>query len=101
MSKLVSFEVTIASNVKPSDTILLVKLQTKSNSREIEVGGGNLVTGLKTGFREKDIVRTSIEELKHFDGMTTYKVTPGSALFAGEYAIVVGGVFYDFGADGK
>jgi hypothetical protein len=101
VSKTVSFEVTIASNVNPSDTILLVKLQNKSSSREIEVGGGNLVTGLRTGFRDKDIVRTSTAEMKRSNGMTTYKVTPSSALLAGEYAIVVEGAFFDFGVDGK
>ena len=96
-----AFEVGGLGDANPSDVVALVKLKTKSETREIEVGRGG-ITGTSTGFRKDDLVAVSIEELPGSADQThkSYRVRTVSPLPPGEYALVYGGaMYYDFGID--
>jgi hypothetical protein len=96
-----AFEVGGLGDANPSDMVALVKLKTKFETREIEVGRGG-ITGTSTGFRKEDLVAVSIEELPDSVNQShkTYRVRTVSPLPPGEYALVyAGAVYYDFGID--
>jgi len=105
-------------NVNASDVIIVVKLQSKSDKREIQ-------TGQKTfsGFRKEDVVPVTFQEIPSTNGTTgkLYRIKFPIPLGAGEYAVfcssssasatlfagiqlptVAGqGTYYDFGVDPK
>jgi hypothetical protein len=96
-----AFEVTLPSNVNPSDIIALIKLTPKSDRREIETGRGS-ITGVSSGFRKDDLVALSIEEAGDTGGNSfkVYRAKVVSPLQPGEYALVTQvGAYYDFGVD--
>jgi len=112
------FEYLLAGNVNISDIVFVLRLKTKSDSREVE--------GMQrtfTGFKKEDIVPATFEEVPLPAGSESagklYKIKV-SGLAPGEYAIAVNqaavgasafggvyatgqfsGVYYDFGVDGK
>lgn len=95
------FEVTLVSNVNPTDVIALVRLTPKSDRREIETGRGG-ITGVSSGFRKSDLVPISVEEAQGTGGANfkVYKAKVVSPLQPGEYALVTqAGGYYDFGVD--
>lgn len=95
------FEVTLASNVNPSDVIALVKLTPKDDRREIETGRGG-ITGVSSGFRKGDLVPLTIEEAVGAGGSSfkVYRAKVVGGLQPGEYALVTQvGAYYDFGVD--
>jgi hypothetical protein len=93
------FEVGIPADANPSDVVALVKLNPKSDRREIETGRGS-ITGISSGFRKEDLVPTSLEEIPGGTGQKTYRIKPVNAMPAGEYALVYGrAAYYDFGID--
>jgi uncharacterized caspase-like protein len=109
------FEYLLTTNVNISDIVFVLKLKTKSDSREIE--------GMQktfTGFKKEDTIAATFEEVPLPAGIETtgklYKIKV-SGLAPGEYAIAINqtvaafggvystgqfqGVYYDFGVDGK
>ena len=106
------------ASVNASDVIIVVKLQSKSDKREIQ-------TGQKTfsGFKKEDTVPVTFQEIPATGGASgkLYRVRFSSPLAAGEYAVyysassasptlfagiqlptVAGqGTYYDFGVDPK
>ncbi|HSU26187.1 MAG TPA: caspase family protein, partial [Pyrinomonadaceae bacterium] len=112
------FEYLLTSNVNISDIVFVLKLKSKSDSREIQ--------GMQktfTGFKKEDTVPATFEEVALPAGSESagklYKIKV-SGLAPGEYAIAINqsaaaasafggrfstgqfaGVFYDFGVDGK
>jgi hypothetical protein len=109
------FEYLLTTNVNISDVVFVLKLKTKSDSREIE--------GMQktfTGFKKEDTMQATFEEVPMPAGTEPsgklYKIKV-SGLAPGEYAIAINqavaayggmytagqfsGVFYDFGVDGK
>ena len=112
------FEYLLSGNVNISDVVFVIKLKSKSDSREVE--------GMQktfTGFKKEDTVAATFEEVPLPAGTESagklYKIKV-SGLAPGEYAIAVNttvaassafggvytgrqfmGVYYDFGVDGK
>jgi len=109
------FEYLLTSNVNISDIVFVIKLKSKSDSREVE--------GMQrtfTGFKKEDTVQATFEEVSAPAGAESggklYKIKV-SGLAPGEYAIAINqtaasfggmysarqftGVYYDFGVDGK
>lgn len=71
----------------PSEFIL-VKLDSKSDKRELYTGSANVYTGTSWGVDEKNIVRFSIEILSDYE----FKVIPEQPLPAGEYCFLYQGM---------
>jgi hypothetical protein len=95
------FEVTLVSNVNPTDVIALVRLTPKSDRREIETGRGG-ITGVSSGFRKSDLIPISVEDAQGAGGTNfkVYRAKVVSPLQPGEYALVTqAGGYYDFGVD--
>lgn len=89
----------IDKDANPSDVVAVVKLEPKSDTREIEQGRGS-ITGVSTGFRKQDLIATTIEEAGMNAGQRLYRIKLVNPLVPGEYALVVrGGAYYDFGID--
>ena len=97
------FELGISSDLKISDAVYLVRLQSSKTTRRSEVMRmGDL--GGSTGARKKDMLPIRIQELPDRTppvfGITFYRLTPASKLAPGEYALVVNGnLYYDFAVD--
>jgi hypothetical protein len=98
-----SFEASTPSNAYPTDQIGLVKLTPKSDKREIETGKIATFSPGSSGFKTKDIVPIAIEEIKEQNTSGSfykrYSIKTVNPLPPGEYALVVGGSYYDFGVD--
>lgn len=98
------FEISLPSDLNATDQLVLIKLNPKSDRREIEVGRGGL-TGTSTGFNKSAIVPTTFEEVKTqaIGGgvkYTMYHVKVINPLPPGEYAFVPRNTYYyDFGID--
>jgi len=93
------FEILIDKDANPSDVVAVVKLEPKSDTREIEQGRGS-ITGVSTGFRKQDLISTTIEEAATNQGQKLYRIKMVNPLVPGEYAVVVrGAAYYDFGID--
>ena len=94
------FEVSIMADANPSDTIAIVKLDVKSDRREIETVKAG-ITGVKTGYPKDRAQPISIEEVP--SGASghhkPYRIRLANSLPPGEYAIIVYGAYYDFGID--
>jgi hypothetical protein len=111
----VEFEYLLTGNVNVSDVIVVLKLKSKSDSREIQ--------GMQrtfTGFKKEDTVAATFEEVPLPAGSESvgklYKIKV-SGLSSGEYAVAINqsvaaygglysagqfqGIFFDFGVDGK
>lgn len=98
-----AFEGSIPNNVNPTDQVALVRLTQKKDTREIETGRYGVLSGNRTKSNQKDIVPITIEEIKEQNASRStskqYNIKPVNPLPPGEYAIVVGGVYYDLGVD--
>lgn len=73
------------------NSIVLVKLHKKSNSRRLRTGKYGLAAGVQTGIAQKDVIPVSIEEDEEEDGV--FSIKPKEELEKGEYA------FYYLGKD--
>lgn len=96
------FELYLPNDVYPADHVMLVKLIVKSDRREIQTLEVGAFTDAKSGYRKKDILPTTIEELQTQTVAGAYKlhrVKVISPLPSGEYALVVDNVYYAFGVD--
>jgi hypothetical protein len=96
------FEVSLPSDINPSDSIVLVKLSVKSDRREISVASGRI--GVSSGINKDDMLPISIDELptKTISGLPykTYRVNVVKPLPSGEYAVMFQNtLYYDFGVD--
>jgi hypothetical protein len=97
------FEVGLPSDVNAADQLVLIKLNPKSDRREVEIGRAG-ITGSSVGFRKEAIVATTFEEVKPLTvggGLkyTLYRVKVVSPLPPGEYAFAPRSLYYDFGVD--
>ncbi|MDQ3800451.1 MAG: hypothetical protein M3384_13465 [Acidobacteriota bacterium] len=99
------FLVRVPGNLNPSDYVALVKLDAKSDRREVEIGKasvGILSVKSKSGFSKNSIVPITLEEItgKESGGFKFYRVKTASPVSANEYALVIQGAqFFDFGVD--
>ena len=95
------FEINIDKDANPSDIVTVVKLQPKSETREIETVRGG-ITGASSGFRKEDLLPIVIEETSSANrAYKLYRIKLVNALVPGEYAFVYRGyAYYDFGVDG-
>ena len=92
------FEVTLPLDLKPSDTIALVKLSVESKRRQVLTAGG----AGPSGFSKDDLIPITIEPAgpRSTERERTYKVTTAAPLAQGEYALVVFiSNYYDFALD--
>jgi hypothetical protein len=74
----------------PNDTIgnyIIVRMNGKSDRRELEVSSAGGAVGAKVGVRAEDVVKTSSEDL----GNRHYKITCHKELKKGEYIVYVVG----------
>lgn len=99
-----TFEISLPSDVNAADQLVLIKLNTKSDRREIEIARGGAL-GTSTGFRKDSIVPITFEEIKTqtLGGAaryTLYRVKVVNPLSPGEYAFAPQNFYYDFGVDG-
>jgi hypothetical protein len=98
------FEISLPADAHPSDLVALVKLDIKSDRREVETFSVG-VTGVKSGFPKGRTLPIDIEEVstegKERQGFfKLYRVKPGSSIAPGEYALVIQGItYFDFGVD--
>jgi hypothetical protein len=96
------FEVGLSADLNPSDYVTLVKLNVKSDRREIEMSRAG-ITGVSSGFRKEDMIPVVLEELQASAGggrLKSYRVKTVNPIPPGEYALAVGGsLLYDFGVD--
>lgn len=98
------FEIGLPSDAQPSDVVALVKLDIKSDRREVETLSVG-VTGAKSGFPKGRTIPINIEEVsaegKETSGyLKLYRVKLVSPIAPGEYALVTqGSTYYDFGVD--
>lgn len=98
------FEVKLMSGFSASDQLVLIKVNPKSDRREIEIArtGG---LGGSSGFRKEVIVPTTFEEIKTQTvtggvRLTHYRVKVINPLPPGEYVFVPQiQTYYDFGVD--
>jgi len=90
----------------PAD-YLAIRLERKSNSREVGVGSVG-ITGASGGFEDKDLVRFSTARLAPRKFLVKFEQAllpgeycfyPASALHASETGVNVSGRLYDFGID--
>ena len=98
-----TFEANVANNVYPTDQIGLVKLTPKSDRREIVTGKVATFGRGSNGFKKNDVVSIAIEEIKEQNtsgsSYKRYSIKTVNPLPPGEYALVVSGIYYDFGVD--
>jgi hypothetical protein len=97
------FEVGLPSDVNAADQLVLIKLNPKSDRREVEIGRAG-ITGSSMGFRKEAIVATTFEEVKPLTvgggfKYTLYRVKVVGPLPPGEYAFAPRNLYYDFGVD--
>ncbi|WP_299408919.1 hypothetical protein [Acaryochloris sp. IP29b_bin.148] len=106
----IAFEASLPADVHPDEYIVLLKLKTKKNRREIETSSAGFsldfsegLVNAKDGFRDKDLIQLQFEEAQPIDeeGNITYKVTIPSMIEMGEYAIFHQEHYYDFSFDNR
>lgn len=97
------FEAGIESAANPADQIALVRLTQRSDRREVETGIDRPFRSDSSGFRKMDIVPITIEEIKEQNRPGSfykrYRIKTVDDLSTGEYALLAGGRYYDFGVD--
>lgn len=96
------FEIWLPADLNPSDAIVLIEFDVKSDRREISIA--TMRIGVSTGFSKDDVIPTSINELQTESSggfqQKLYRVNLVRPASSGEYALVVqGSVYYDFGVD--
>jgi hypothetical protein len=91
-------ELGIASDLKASDVIGLIRLEIDKETRKAKMFEIGLFSG-DQGMNKKYIVPISLKEVSSAAGITTYVVNPIASLAPGEYALVNNGMYYDFGVD--
>lgn len=97
------FEISLPADVNAADQLVLIKVNPKSDRREVEVGRAG-ITGTSMGFRKEAIVPTTFEEVKvqTIGGgvkYMLYRVKVVNPLPPGEYAFAPRNLYYDFGVD--
>ncbi|WP_299414035.1 hypothetical protein [Acaryochloris sp. IP29b_bin.148] len=106
----IAFETSLPADVHPDEYMVLLKLKTKKDRREIETSSAGFssdfsegLVNAKDGFRDKDLIQLQFEEAQPIDeeGNITYKVTIPSMMEAGEYAIFHQEHYYDFSFDNR
>lgn len=100
-----NIEVELPPNDTP-DNYILVRMDGKSDRREIEVSSGGGTVGAKTGIRAESVMKTSYEALggRRFRITVHTELTPriAAGLEGGEYILyVVGSAHYEAGVLGK
>jgi hypothetical protein len=95
------FEISVEKDANPTDIVAVVKLEPKSDTREIEAFRGG-ITGVSSGYRKQDLVPMTIEETTSgSSGQRVYRIKLVNPLAPGEYALVYrSAAYYDFGVDG-
>ena len=98
-----TFEISLPSDINAADRLVLIKLNPKSDRREIEVARAGAL-GTSTGFRKDSVVPITFEEVRTetIGGSaryTLYRVKVVSPLPPGEYAFAPQNFYYDFGVD--
>lgn len=90
------FLLTVPAGVEPDDAVALARLTSKDGRREV---GRDRNTALE--IENGDIVAMTVElaEPGNPAAARLYRASPKAPLKAGEYAIVVGALFHDFGVD--
>lgn len=89
-----TFEIALPSDVVPEEYISVVRLEVKSDRRQIETSraGVSITAGarVKTGFPKDRLVATDLEDSgsRTSSGKVIYRVKVSSSLTPGEYAIV-------------
>lgn len=94
----VEFEVTVPADVKVEAMIKFVRMQQKDNRREVQIGRSGIIGG-STGFRPEDLVSMAFKEIGTSPLGLVYRATPISTFAPGEYALVNGTTYLDFGID--
>lgn len=97
-----AFLVVISNNTKAEDSVVLVGLDVrKDDTREVPTGRGYFT--FKSGFAADHVRETVLEKAEDQSraptGYTVYKVTAKQPLSHGEYALVLDGLYYEFGVD--
>lgn len=95
------FELSLPFDTNPSDSLAVVKLDIKSDRREIENGRASLMGG-SSGLPQNRMLPVTISEVSSSDTSSEkcYRVKLVNPLPAGEYALVVGQArLFDFGVD--
>lgn len=101
-----SSEIGIPENVNPSDYVALVRLDVKSDRREIQISKastGLMSVKVKSGFPKDNVIPITIEEVTGIEnggGIKVYRVKVVAPIPANEYAFtILGERFFDFGVD--
>jgi hypothetical protein len=96
----------IPENLNPSDYVALVKLDVKSDRREITINktsAGIMSVKSKSGFPKDSLIPITIEEVTGKEsgaGYKLYRVKIVSPIPANEYSLaILGQQFFDFGID--
>ena len=92
-----NIEIELPPNDTP-DNYIVVRMDEKTDRREVEVSSGGGTVGAKTGIRAEDVMKTSYEPL----GGRRFKISVHKELKSGEYILyVVGSAHYEAGVFGK
>lgn len=94
----VEFEVTVPADVKVEATIKFLRMTQKDNRREVQIGRAGLVGG-SSGFRPEDIIPMNFKEIGSSPAGLVYRASPIGTFASGEYALVNGSAYLDFGVD--
>lgn len=106
----ISFEASLPADVHPDEYIVLLRLKSKKDRREIETSSAGFsldfsegLVNAKDGFREKDLIPLQFEEAQPIDdeGNILYKVTIPNRMETGEYALFHQEHYYDFSFDNR
>jgi hypothetical protein len=91
-----AFLFTIPPGVEPAETVILTRLKPKDGRREVHSDRDSA-----SGVRDEDVVPLTfaLDESSNLAASRLYRAAPKVPLKAGEYAVVVKGLFYDFGVD--
>ncbi|MFM9904877.1 MAG: hypothetical protein ACKVQJ_09945 [Pyrinomonadaceae bacterium] len=97
------FEIAVPSSYQPADYITLAKLDAKSDRRELQMGKSTF-SGFKIEIPIDKLVPITLEESPSQNNSASgyfkiYRVKLVNPIPPGEYAVVLGGIFYDFGVD--
>lgn len=97
-----TFEVSLPADLNPSDAIVLVKFEVKSDRRQVSTARGRL--NMSSGFDKDDVIpiTTDAKQSASAGADRVYTVSLVKPLKKGEYAIVIqNAIYYDFGVDGS
>ncbi|HAV64067.1 MAG TPA: hypothetical protein DCY13_17085 [Verrucomicrobiales bacterium] len=99
----IALELFIMSNMRPEETVFLVRPELKKDERRVETmrASGFMVVSTSSG--NKELVPVKYEKVGEasMPGMTApkYRLTPAAKLEPGEYVLMANHQFFDFGVD--